>query len=279
MISRNAGVNVSFYGVRGSTPCHSSAMNRYGGNTSCVVVQRAGEAPFILDAGTGLRFYGLDLGAESFTGTMLLTHLHWDHVQGLPFFPQALHETSVAQVYGPPEEKMSFSDALCGFLRPPYFPVSLNHLPGQIDLDDLWNESVQIGDATVTARSVPHQGRTNGYRIEWPDFSVAYVPDHQQPEDASTVAPAVLELARDVDLLIHDSQFSPELLAVRSDWGHCTPDYAAHVAETAGASLLALFHHDPLHDDDAVDTMLDQLVSNQPNCNVVAAAEGLKLSF
>lgn len=279
MFSKDTGVNVSFYGVRGSTPCHASSMNRYGGNTSCVVVERDGEAPFILDAGTGLRFYGLDLGVESFTGTLLLTHLHWDHVQGLPFFPQALHETSVVQVYGPPEEDMSFASAISEFLRPPYFPISLDSLPGQIEIADLWNESVEIGQATVLARPVPHQGRTNGYRIEWPGFSMAYIPDHQQHEDGLSVDPAVVELARDVDLLIHDSQFSPELLAQRPDWGHCTPEYAARVADLAGARTLALFHHDPLHDDDAVDMMLEKVQSTPRNCRVVAAAEGLKLSF
>ena len=254
-------------------------MSRYGGNTSCVVVQRPGQDPFVLDGGTGLRFYGLDMGADKFSGTILLSHLHWDHVQGLPFFPQALHEESKAQVFGPPEEDMSFADAISNFVRPPYFPVTLSHLPGDIELADMWEESVTIGDATVTARSVPHQGRTNGYRIEWPDFSLAYIPDHQEPEDSSTIAPGVLDLANDVDLLIHDAQFSPELLAARSDWGHCTPDYAAHVADSAGASMLALFHHDPLHDDDAVDSMLERVVDSHTSCDVVAAAEGQKLSF
>ena len=254
-------------------------MNRFGGNTSCVVVQREDEAPIILDAGTGLRFFGLDSGAEQFAGTMLVTHLHWDHVQGLPFFPQVLHPDSDTTIYGPPEENMSFEDAISAFVRPPYFPVSLDTLPGSVTMLDLWKESVEIGGATVTARSVPHQGRTNGYRIEWDDFSLAYVPDHQQPDDPTYVDPGVLELADGVDLLIHDSQFTPELLEKRPNWGHCTPEYAVQVADAAGASTLCLFHHDPLHSDEVLDGIFDDVQSWDTRCEVVPAAEGLKLSF
>ena len=279
MTGNDVGVHVSFYGVRGSTPCHCSSMTRFGGNTSCVVISRDNEDPIILDVGTGLRFFGLDMGSDMFRGTILISHLHWDHVQGLPFFPQILNADSVAAIYGPPEPDMSFKEAVRGFVRPPYFPVDLNTLPGTFEINDLWDASMQVGTAMVTARSVPHQGRTNGYRIEWDDFSVAYIPDHQQPADPSFVSPDVLELARDVDLLIHDSQFSPALLEKRSDWGHCTPEYAAHVADSAGASTLAMFHHDPLHDDDELDGIFEDAQSWDTNCTIVPAAEGMKLAF
>jgi len=249
-------------------------MNRYGGNTSCVVVRRDGEAPIVLDAGTGLRFFGLDHGDDSFTGTMLISHLHWDHVQGVPFFPQLLSDDSSAILYGPPEDDMSFGEAFSHFVRPPYFPVELTKLPGQVSFADLADDTLAVGTATVTARSVPHTGHTNGYRIEWPDFSLAYIPDHQQPVDGTSITPEVRELANGVDLLIHDAQFSPELLAKRQNWGHCTARYATHVAETCGVSQLALFHHDPLHDDLTVDGMVDEA-----NCEIFAAAEGMKLSF
>lgn len=254
-------------------------MTRFGGNTSCVVVSRHGEDPIILDVGTGLRFYGLDLGTASFQGTILVSHLHWDHVQGLPFFPQILHDDSAAAIYGPPELDASFAEAVSGFVRPPYFPVSIDALPGSFTIGDMWKQSIEVGTATVTARSVPHQGRTNGYRIEWDDFSVAYIPDHQQPNDPTHIDPGVLELVRDVDLLIHDSQFSAELLAKRPDWGHCTPEYAIHVADTAGASTLAMFHHDPLHSDDELDAIFEDLQSRDTTCTIVPAAEGMKLAF
>jgi phosphoribosyl 1,2-cyclic phosphodiesterase len=274
-----AGVTVSFYGVRGSTPCHCSSMARFGGNTSCVVVQREGEAPIICDSGTGLRFYGLDMGDEAFDGTVLISHLHWDHVQGLPFFPPILNADSNALILGPPENDMSFEEALSGFVRPPYFPIELNSLPGDTRFADLWNDTVEIGTARVSARSVPHIGVTNGYRIEWDDFSMAYIPDHQQPADVTTVDAEVLELVDNVDLLIHDSQFTPELLTKRSNWGHCTPRYAATVADAGSAKCLAMFHHDPLHGDDAIDELLAEAQSWDTSCNIIAAAEGVKLSF
>ncbi len=274
-----AGVTVSFYGVRGSTPCHCSSMARFGGNTSCVVLQRDGEAPIVCDTGTGLRFYGLDCGDTSFDGTILISHLHWDHVQGLPFFPQLLNTDSKANILGPPEDNMSFKEALSGFVRPPYFPIQLETLPGDLTFTDLWDETITVGSATITARSVPHTGRTNGYRIEWDNFSVAYIPDHQEAANGTDVAPGVLELVDGVDLLIHDSQFTPELLEKRQDWGHCTPRYAAHVADSAGAKCLAMFHHDPLHGDDVLDELLAEAVGWDTNCEIIAAAEGQKLSF
>lgn len=274
-----AGVTVSFYGVRGSTPCADSSMARIGGNTSCVVIEREGDEPIICDTGTGLRFYGLGLGSKQFHGTMLVSHLHWDHVQGLPFFPQILNDGSTASLVGPPQADMSFKQALHNFVTPPYFPVGLQDLAGEMQFDDLWNDSMQIGSAKVTARSVPHCGRTNGYRIEWDDLAIAYIPDHQEPTDSSTVDPGVLELVDGVDLLIHDSQFTPELLAARLDWGHCTTRYAAHVADMGGAKRLAMFHHDPLHDDDAVEALVAEAQSWETSCEIFAASEGLKLSL
>ena len=254
-------------------------MNRFGGNTSCVVISREGEAPIVCDSGTGLRFYGLDSSEDAFHGTMLISHLHWDHVQGLPFFPQILHADSTPKIYGPPEDSMSFADALSGIVRPPYFPVDLDGLPGDLQIHDIDNESILVGSATVTARPVPHAGNTNGYRIEWPDFSLAYIPDHQEPDDGTTIADGVRELVDGVDLLIHDAQFTQDLLAKRQDWGHCTPRYAVHVAETRGASELAMFHHDPLHSDDVVDGLVAQAQAQSSTCKVIGAAEGLKLSF
>lgn len=274
-----AGVNVSFFGVRGSTPCHCASMLRYGGNTSCVVVEADGSEPIILDAGTGLRYYGLASGNQPFLGTVLLTHLHWDHIQGLPFFPQFLQPQSQTTIYGPPELDQTFFQALRGFISPPYFPICIDELPGNVVIKDLWDTTTSEGSATITARSVPHTGRTNGYRLDINGASVAYIPDHQQPEDPMFVDEGVLELVDGVDLLIHDAQYTDDLFSQRSDWGHCTPAYAVRVAEAAGAKKLAMFHHDPLHDDEAIDRILEETQALSSTVEIVSAAEGVKLSL
>lgn len=270
---------VTFYGVRGSTPCHCASMARIGGNTSCVVIEPEGELPIVLDAGTGLRFYGLGLNNEPFLGTVLITHLHWDHVQGLPFFPPFLDPASQATILGPPEQDESFETAISGFIKPPYFPVRITDLASTVQIRDIADGTFNVGDVQITAAPVPHSGMTNGYRIDVNGVSIAYVPDHQQPANGTDIAESVLQLVDGADLLIHDAQFTSELLDQRSDWGHCTPEYALHVAETAGVDTLMLFHHDPLHSDDDVDLMLEQTAAGATTTKVLCAAEGLKFTL
>lgn len=272
------GLNVSFFGVRGSTPCSSPDLHRIGGNTSCVVLQRDGEDPIVCDLGTGLRFYGV--GINAFSGTLLVSHLHWDHIQGLPFFPPLLNPDSKIDILGPPQGDVSFGEAFNECIRPPYFPIELAELAHHANFIDFDNAIRTVGSATITARPVPHNGLTNGYRISWDDFTVAYVPDHQQPiHDHDHVADSVLELARDADLLIHDAQFTPELLTVRPNWGHCTPGYASTVARQAGAKRLALFHHDPLHGDDTVESLAREADAAAEDVEVFAASENQPLRY
>lgn len=274
-------MHVTFYGVRGSTPCPTEANRRYGGNTSCVALESAGHDPIVLDLGTGLRFWGETLPHDgSFRGHALVTHVHWDHVQGLPFFVPVLNDGASFDVYGPPPDGGTLAGCFETFVAPPYFPVCINDLPGRIEFHDVSDTELSIGDAKVTIRSVPHTGLTNGYRIEQDGVVVAYVSDHQMPCDGSfEVTDEVLELCAGADLLIHDAQYTPEEFAEKSTWGHCTVDFAVHVAAEAGAKRLALFHHDPSHDDDIVDCLLRQarLSARGRIDEVVAAAEGLTI--
>ena len=275
-------VNVTFWGVRGSTPCPCPTNERYGGNTACVSVEAPGQAPILLDMGTGLRFFGDTWKRpEPFDGLALVTHLHWDHVQGLPFFPPIHQSGARLEIWGRGDHG-SLADAFNTFMRPPYFPVGPDDFAGEIVFRDVIDETIAWGRSQIVAGDVPHTGPTNGYRIEVDGVSVAYVPDHQQPLGSDTVADSVLELCRDADLVIHDAQYEPHEFAVKSHWGHCTVAYAVAVAAQSGARRLALFHHDPSHDDEVVDRLLAEareLARGTSIVEVIAAAEGLTVSL
>ena len=271
-------VNVTFWGVRGSTPCPCEDNLRYGGNTACVSIAAPDHDPIVLDLGTGLRFWGETLASDgSFRGLALVTHLHWDHVQGLPFFTPINRVGATLDVYAPPQDGHSVATMFDDFMRPPYFPVRASDLFGEIRFHDIADAELEWGRALVTARDVPHVGATNGYRVELDGVVVVYVSDHQQPRDGDPVSESVIELCRGADLLIHDAQYEPHELALKPDWGHCTVDYAVRVAAEAGVRRLALFHHDPSHGDAHVDRLLAQARVRAAELGVhevIAAAEG-----
>lgn len=273
----------TFYGVRGSCPCPCEENQRYGGNTACVVLQVGDEPPIVLDLGTGLRSFGTTQPLDgSFHATALVTHIHWDHVQGLPFFPPADRVGATFDIYGPRQNEGPLQEVFGDLMRPPYFPVRFTDLRGRISFHDVGEDDFAIGNAKVRVRSVPHVGPTVGYRIEWDGATVAYISDHQAPVGLDTVADSVLELAEDVDLLIHDAQYTRAEFAEKSHWGHCTVDYAVMVARQARARRLALFHHDPSHDDARIDELLAharEIAGDTSIEEVVAAYEGLQIQL
>jgi phosphoribosyl 1,2-cyclic phosphodiesterase len=277
-------LNVSFFGVRGSTPCPCDENRRYGGNTSCVTLDAPGHDPIVFDLGTGLRQWGQTLPRDgSFRGSALVTHLHWDHVQGLPFFAPILAPGAQLDIYGPAQEGESLDEAFHRFVCPPYFPVTIEQLYGQITFHDVSDTDVAIGGAKVRVRTVPHVGSTNGYRVEMGGAAVAYLSDHQMPHDGShVVSDEVLELCDGADLVIHDAQFTRAEFEEKYYWGHCTVEYAVFVAQEAGARRLALFHHDPAHSDDQLDAILQQArdaAADTALDEVIAAYEGLTVSL
>ncbi len=276
-------MQVTFYGVRGSTPCAGDATARYGGNTASVVITQDDHEPILLDLGTGLRYFGATCDPSvPFSGHALVTHLHWDHVQGLPFSAPMLRAGDSVALYGPAHEGVGFTEAFDQLMRPPFFPVRACELPAQLTFSTLEPGMHDIAGAKVTALHVPHTDTTFGYRIERDGFTVAYISDHQQPLDPNHVDANVLELCADVDLLIHDAQYTAEEFAQKSTWGHCTVDYALTVAARSGARTLALFHHDPSHDDDHLDALLAAATVAGAALgipSVISAHEGLSITL
>lgn len=250
-----------------------------------MALEAPGHAPIVLDLGTGLRFWGETLDpSQPFVGSALVTHIHWDHVQGLPFFTPVLKPGARFDLYGPPQaDQGTLADAFGEFMRPPFFPVTTKELLGDIHFHDVWDADLELDGAKVLVRPVPHVGLTNGYRVEMGGATVAYLPDHQMPIDGShTVSDAVLDLCDGADLLIHDAQYTVEEFPAKATWGHCTSDFAVHVAKEAGVRRLALFHHDPTHHDNAVDSILAharELARGTGIDEVLAAHEGLVVSF
>ncbi len=274
-------MNVTFYGVRGSTPCPSGTNARYGGNTSCVVVNCEGQPPIILDLGTGLQVWGKNQPLDgTFEATALVTHFHFDHVQGLPFLAAADRSGAKLAIYGPGDTGTTTKDLFTGFVRPPYFPVTIDQLRGTYTLRDVLSDDFAVGSVKIKVRPVPHVGLTVGYRLDFDGASVAYLSDHQAPQDLVGVADSVLELCEGVDLLIHDAQYTEVDWETKSHWGHCTVDYAVHVAAKSGAKSLALFHHDPTRTDVQVDqlTAAAKLSAREFGIEVFAAAEGLSIT-
>lgn len=278
---RGVPLRIRFLGVRGSCPCAGHAYDRYGGNTSCAVVELPGEAPIILDLGSGVRPFGLELdaapGGPPPRLTALLTHLHWDHLIGLPFFSTAQHEGVRLDIYGPRQQGATMHELVDRVVQPPFFPVGVKDLKGDIAFHETGDERFAVGSAKVLVREVPHVGTTLGFRVEAAGASVVYISDHQPPEDRRSIAAGVLELCDGADLLVHDSQYTEAEMVEKGTWGHSTPAYAVHVARECGVRSLALFHHDPAHADDEVDRILETARA-EPGAarldDVVAAFEG-----
>ena len=275
-------MRLTFYGVRGSTPSPYEPNRRYGGNTASVVLDERDEEPILFDLGTGLRMYGASCPMDgSFAATALVTHIHWDHVQGLPFFPPVHVPGGRLDVYGPEQDDGPLGDVFGELMRPPYFPIRYSELGGDVRFHGVTADTFSVGSRKVTVRPVPHKGPTVGYRVDAARASITYISDHQAPLSLDTVADGVLELADGVDVLIHDAQYTPAEFERKSDWGHCTLDYALLVARTAHAKRLVLFHHDPWHTDDDLDKLSDELRERAAGTGVAveAAYEGMVLEL
>ncbi|HET9729208.1 MAG TPA: MBL fold metallo-hydrolase, partial [Acidimicrobiia bacterium] len=231
----------------------------------------------------GLRPYG-QTHDGLFNGTALLTHLHWDHVQGLPFFTPLHREGASLDIYGPRQVDGPLGAVFQQMMCPPFFPIVPGQLAGDVRFHDTGDDDFPVGLAKVRSRWVRHVGPTLGFRVDLNGISVAYIPDHGPgcvPDDPDDYVPhEMLELCDGVDVLIHDAQHTSPEYAPKRHWGHCTVEYAMHVAREAGARRLVLFHHDPAHGDDALNVIerdAQEHATRVGMADVVAAYEGLEL--
>jgi ribonuclease BN (tRNA processing enzyme) len=235
-------------------------MAGYGGNTACVELTLSDGTEVILDAGTGIRELGYARKDGSHPVHILLTHLHLDHIQGLMFFTPLFDPRCEVSVVGPPSHDGPLLGRLARYISAPLAPVEIRELPARAAFEEAPRGQWSIGPARIEATLVNHRGPTLGYRITDGGTTVVYIPDHEPAlgQPVASSAPewiSGLDLARDADLLIHDSQFTPDEYAHRIGWGHSALPDAVTFAARSGARRLALFHHDPLHDD----AMLDRL--------------------
>ena len=259
-------MRVRFCGVRGSTPVSGAEFTRVGGHTSCIAVSLADELPtLVLDAGTGLQTLTEVFGTRPFDGTILLTHLHWDHVQGLPFCPPVDHPDARVVVAQPAQ-----GDPLAVFKRamsPPHFPIGPEELRGRVTMIALESGKHQFGPFEVVARDVVHKGgRTFGYRIEAEGVVLTYVPDALDDNDD-----AICELAADADMFVRGTPFVTAESARAAEYGHGTAEHAAEIARRAGARSLVLTHHAPMRADADVDEIAARV-------GAIAAYDGMVLT-
>lgn len=273
-----------FCGVRGSTPAPGAEFVHYGGHTSCVAIARDGDAPtLVLDGGTGLRAVSRLCGDDPFRGTILLSHLHWDHTQGLPFFSAGTRAGHRVELVLPAPDDDPLAVLSRGF-SPPHFPIAPTALGEGWTFGRLVAGHSTRGGFRVLAREIPHKGgETYGFRVEDGGSSVAYLPDHAPlnlgpgADGQGELHEAALTLADGVDLLIHDAQFLGREFPEVAFLGHASVEYAIALAEAAGVGTLALFHHSPSRTDAEIAALLEELPVAK--VNVVAAYEGLDVEL
>jgi phosphoribosyl 1,2-cyclic phosphodiesterase len=276
-------VKVTFWGTRGSIATPGRETNRYGGDTSCVAV--TGAAPdhlIVLDAGTGIRRLGLAIPEAITRIDVLLTHLHLDHIVGLGFFVPLFRSNVTITIWGP-RATTSLLDRLGRYLSPPLFPVRLRDVQAVLELRDVPDSTLTLGEFTVTAEPVIHPDPALGFRIVSDGQVLAYLPDHEPalgpsfPSDPAWTSGAAV--ASRADLLIHDAQYDPAEYADRIGWGHSSVMDAVAFAELVEARTLALFHHDPGRNDAGVDTLLQEAQRMSGRVKVVAAREDASIEI
>jgi phosphoribosyl 1,2-cyclic phosphodiesterase/CheY-like chemotaxis protein len=299
----SAPARIKLWGVRGSIPVPGRSTVRYGGNTSCVEVRADGEI-IVLDAGSGIRLLGLALdkefGSRSMKLTLLITHTHWDHIQGLPFFPPAYNRKNLIRVLGYEGARAGLATILASQMETPFFPVTLRELPSHLAIEELKEMEFQIGKVQVRAKFANHPGICAGYRLFTSSGSIAFFPDNEPYEQlklqlasrdgirenearefAAAERAKMVEFIHGCDVAILDTQYTDEEYAKHIGWGHSSLSSVVSLALDADVRRLLLFHHDPNHDDEMIAKMVEQarelVTKNGKFLEVEAAREGAEI--
>lgn len=288
---------IRFWGTRGSVPAPGRRTAFFGGNTNCVEVRAEDGQVIVFDCGTGARPLGLDILSRGSTLPpihVLVTHTHWDHIQGFPFFVPAYVPGGRLTVYGARGLDRTLEGSLSGQMQHTYFPVQLENLRADIDFVELGEERFNVGPYRVTTQFLNHTAPTMAYRVEAGDMKVIYATDHEpfwwtpsRPNSPNRFEhpgeQRHLEFVAGAELLIHDSQYTDEEYLAKRGWGHSTIEYVTDLAVRAGVKRLALFHHDPLHTDAWVRRQTERARRRArlqgSNVEIFAAAEGLDLAL
>jgi phosphoribosyl 1,2-cyclic phosphodiesterase len=283
---------LTFWGTRGSIPTPGPQTARYGGNTACLSIRGDGRL-LILDAGSGLRPLGHELmsrRASPLSADILLSHTHWDHIQGLPFFKPLSARGNTFCVYGARQEGVPLEEILRRQMDPMVFPVPLEALAATIHVSDIEDGELALDGFRASAFRLRHPGTTFGYRLAplTGGREIAYLTDNELGAGGTYAVAAdwrarLVEFLAGTDTLIHDAMYADQFICARAGWGHSTPRQAVDLAVEAGCARLVLFHHEPEHDDDAIDRLLADTRSYArslaPALAIDAAAEGMTIAL
>ncbi len=276
------------WGTRGSIASPGPHTYRYGGNTSCVEIL-SGSRQIILDAGTGIRRLGkaMELDGGVCFAEIFLTHFHWDHIQGFPFFSPLYNPCTRMRVYGPDQESLDIESLFMRMMSPIHFPVPFDAVQAVCQFERMNQGIVETDDFSVEAFRVRHDSFTVGYRVTAGDRSVCYIPDNELLGDGYPTPPdwrdRILEFVSDADLLIHDAMYTEAEYPEHLMWGHSTANQALDLASEAGVKRLWLFHHEPERSDDQLDQLESEIQERSaalPNGPQVSmAAEGMEIEL
>ena len=273
-------MKVRLWGTRGSLASPGPDTIRYGGNTSCISITGKEGTILTLDAGTGIRCQGMNIPKDTKDIHILLTHLHMDHLQGLPFFAPLRWPGVQVHIYGPTSTTIRLQTRLNRYLSPPLFPVSVRELFADLHFHELPQDRIEIGEFQVDAQLVIHPNPTIGYRVWEGEKSVTYLPDHEPALGIQNYPPPVewlsgYRIAEGADLLVHDGQYTPEEYVQRVGFGHSSLHQTIQFANLTNVKQLVPFHHDPAHSDDDIDAMTERAVNDhEPKFELFPGKEG-----